>query len=108
MMEVADPFALTGVVVTEVLQGLRRDVTRIERLLGLWEVLNPIGFSTYREAAAISRLARSNGFTLTTVDSLIASVALENDASVFSLDKDFHRIAQITGLQLYRPGNHSA
>ena len=101
MIEEVEPFALTGVVVTEILQGLRRDVHRMERYLSLWEMLEPRGFSTYREASAISRLARSKGISLTTMDTLIAAIALEHRASLFSLDKDFSRIARITPLRLY-------
>jgi predicted nucleic acid-binding protein len=102
MIEEVEPFALTGVIVTEILQGLKRDVHRIERFLSMWELLEPRGFSTYREASAISRVARSKGLSLTTIDTLIAAVALEHDASLFSLDKDFSRIARITPLRLYR------
>jgi predicted nucleic acid-binding protein len=101
MIEEVEPFALTGVIVTEILQGLKRDVHRIERFLSMWEMLEPRGFSTYREASAISRLARSKGLSLTTIDTLIAAVALEHDASLFSLEKDFSRIARITPLRLY-------
>jgi predicted nucleic acid-binding protein len=101
MIEDVEPFALTGVVVTEVLQGLTRDVSRIDSFLSMWDLLEPRGFSTYREASAISRLARSKGITLTTIDSLIAATALEHRASLFSLDKDFSRIARITALQLH-------
>ena len=101
MIEEAEPFALTGVVVTEILQGLRRDVHRMERFLSLWDMLEPRGFSTYREASAISRLARSKGISLTTIDTLIASIALEHHASLFTLDKDFSRIARITPLHLH-------
>lgn len=101
MIEDAEPFALTGVIVAEILQGLKREVRRIEQLLSMWDLVEPRGFSTYREASAISRLARSRGFSPTTIDTLIAAVALENQASLFSLDKDFSRIAQITALRLY-------
>lgn len=101
MIDEVEPFALTGAVVTEVLQGLTRDVNRIERYLSLWEMLEPRGFSTYREASAISRLARSKGISLTTIDTLIAAIALEHQASLFSLDKDFSRIARITALRLH-------
>lgn len=101
MIEEVEPFALTGVVVTEVLQGLTRDVHRMERYLSLWEMLEPRGFSTYREAAAISRLARSKGISLTTIDTMIAAIALERRASLFSLDKDFSRIARMTALRLH-------
>jgi predicted nucleic acid-binding protein len=101
MIEDVEPFGLTGVVVAEVLQGLTRDVNRIESFLSMWDLLEPRGFSTYREASAISRLARSKGISLTTSDTLIAATALENQASLFSLDKDFSRIARITDLRLY-------
>jgi len=69
----------------------------------MWEMLEPSGFPTYREAAAIFRLARSKGISLTTIDTLIAAIAIEREASLFSLDKDFVRIARITPLRLYRP-----
>jgi predicted nucleic acid-binding protein len=101
MIEEVEPFALAGVIVTEILQGIRRDVHRIERYLSLWEMLEPRGFSTYREASAISRLARSKGISLTTIDTLIAAIALEHRATLFSLDKDFSRIARLTPLRLH-------
>ena len=101
MIDEAEPFALTGIIVAEILQGLRRDVRRIERFLSMWEMLEPRGFSTYREASAISRLARSKGISLTTIDTLIAAIALERHASLFTLDKDFSRIARMTPLRLH-------
>jgi predicted nucleic acid-binding protein len=102
LIEDVEPFGLTGVVVAEVLQGLTRNVNRIEGFLSMWDLLEPRGFSTYREASAISRLARSKGISLTTIDTLIAATALEHQASLFSLDKDFARIARVTALQLHR------
>ena len=102
MIEESEPFALTGVVVAEVLQGLTRDAGRIEEFLAQWEMLEPQGFESYRQAAAIYRAARARGVSLTTIDTLIAAVALEHGANVFTLDQDFSRIARITGLGLYR------
>jgi len=102
MIEESEPFALTGVVVAEVLQGLTRDARRIEGFLTQWDLLEPSGFETYREAAAIFRTARARGVSLTTIDTLIAAIALEHGASVFTLDQDFSRIARMTGLGLYR------
>jgi predicted nucleic acid-binding protein len=102
MIEEGDPFALTGVVVAEVLQGLTRDAARIEGFLAQWEMLEPEGFETYREAAAIYRTARARGISLTTIDTLIAAIALEHGASVFTLDQDFLRIVRMTTLTLYR------
>ena len=101
MIADAEPFALAGVVVAEILQGLTRDVARIERYLSMWQFLEPVGFSTYREAAAIFRLARSRGVSLSTIDFLIAAIALDHSAALFTLDRDFDRIARLTGLSLY-------
>jgi predicted nucleic acid-binding protein len=101
-MIIADePLALTGIVVTEVLQGLVRDVAQIAHYLSLWDTIEPGGLSTYTEAASIFRQARSKGVSLTTIDALIASVALEHGATVFTLDKDFSRIARFTPLRLH-------
>jgi predicted nucleic acid-binding protein len=101
MISHAEPFALTGVVVAEILQGLTRDVSRIEYYLSQWEMIEPSGFRTYREAAAIFRQGRAKGVSLTTIDALIAAIALEHRATVFTLDRDFSRIARLTGLTLY-------
>jgi len=103
MIAEAEPFAIPGVVVSEILQGLTRDVAQIERYLSMWEILEPAGFSTYRDAAAIFRLARSKGTTLSTIDTLIAAIAMHHGVAVFTLDKGFSRIARLTGLPLYRP-----
>ena len=101
MIADAEPFALTGIVVTEILQGLRRDVSRIEHYLSQWEMLEPLGLSTYREAAAIFRRGRAKGFSLTTIDTLIAAIALDHRAALFTVDQDFSRVARITRLELY-------
>ncbi len=101
MVADAEPFALTGIVVTEILQGLRRDVTRIEHYLSQWEMLEPRGFSTYRQAASIFRAASAKGVAVTTTDALIAAIASEHNATLFTTDKDFSRIAGIMRLPLY-------
>ena len=101
MIADAEPFALSGVIVSEILQGLKRDVDQIEHHLSQWEMLEPLGFSTYREAAAIFRLGRARGFSLTTIDTLIAAIALDHRAVLFTVDQDFSRIARITRLRLY-------
>ena len=102
MIAESEPFALTGVVVAEVLQGLTRDAGRIEQFLAQWDMLEPGSFATYRTAAAIYRAGRGKGMALTTIDTLIAAIALEHRATVFTLDQDFSRIALITRLALYR------
>jgi predicted nucleic acid-binding protein len=95
------PLVLAGVVVAEVLQGLKREVAPVTRLLAQWPPVEPGGFTTYETAAAIFRQARERGVALSTVDALLAAVALEYDATFFTLDRDFGRLA-FTGLRLYR------
>lgn len=101
MIRENEPFALTGVVIAEVLQGLTRDSGNIERFLAECDMLEPTGFETYRNAAAIFRMARARGISVTTIDTLIAAIAIERGARIFTLDHDFSRIARITGLGLY-------
>jgi len=102
MIEEDEPFSLTGVVAAEVLQGLIRDWRPIEKYLAQWDLIEPIGFETYCEAARIYRAGRAKGITLTTIDTLIAAIAMEQGSSVFTLDQDFTGIANITSLSLYR------
>ena len=101
MIEDEAPLVVTAVVVTEVVQGFTRDASSVEEYLADFEMLEPKGFSTYRNAAAIFRAARSIGISLATIDVLIAAVALEYEAAVFTLDKDFSHIARITNLRLH-------
>lgn len=102
MIEESEPFAVTGVVVAEVLQGLTRDITAIERLLANCDILEPEGFETYRHAAVMHRAARAKGVTLTTIDTLIAAIAVEHGVKVFTLDQDFSHMARVTAVEIYR------
>lgn len=101
-----EPLALTGIVVTEVLQGVMRQRQQVEALLLLFDLIEPKGLETYIAAAALHRLARAQGMTLSTVDALIAALAIEARAALFTLDRDFARIASITGLELYPVNAH--
>jgi predicted nucleic acid-binding protein len=101
MIEAAEPVVLTGIVVTEILQGLVRDAATIENSLRQWDLIEPAGFETYVQAAELYRQARSRGLTLTTTDALIATLAIENRLQLFTLDKDFARLARWMPLELY-------
>lgn len=94
------PLVLTGLVVTEVLQGLRRDLAAVTKLLANWPLIEPAGFDTYAEAALVFRQARHRGVTISTIDALLAALSLEYNAPLFTLDHDFARLA-FTGLQLH-------
>jgi predicted nucleic acid-binding protein len=101
MITAAEPVLLTGIVVAEILQGLVRDMAAIEKFLGQWDLIEPSGFRTYVRAAELYREARSHALTLTTVDALIATLAIENRVRLFTLDKDFARLARWAPLEIY-------
>ena len=94
------PLVLAGMVVVEVLQGLKRDVGPITRLLLRWPLIEPSGFATYQTAAAIFRQSRGRGLTLSTVDAMLAALALEHRAALFTLNRDFEGLP-FSSLQLY-------
>jgi predicted nucleic acid-binding protein len=101
IIEAEIPFALTGAVVTEIVQGLTRDARSIESDLSKFELLEPQGFATCLNAADIFRTARSKGISLWTIDAFTTAIALEHNAAVFTLDKGFSHIGRITNLQLH-------
>ena len=101
MIAAAEPVVLAGIIVTEILQGLVRDVSAIEKFLAQWDLVEPAGLETYVRAADLYRQARAHALTLTTVDALIATLAIENRVRLFTLDKDFARLARWAPLELY-------
>jgi predicted nucleic acid-binding protein len=82
------------------LQGLKRYVEPVTKLLSRWPLIEPGGPPTYETAASIFRQARSRGLTLTTVDAVLTALALEHNAAFFTLDRDFERMT-FTGLRLH-------
>jgi predicted nucleic acid-binding protein len=96
--------ATTGVVLQEVLQGVRspRQVAQVATLLGGLTYL-PATREVHKRAAALYRNLRARGVTAHTVDVLIAQVALDHGAAVWSLDRHLADIAGVTRLRLYRP-----
>ena len=91
-----------GPVVQEVLQGLLdgpdADGFR-ESFLELPCLEDPVSRSLYQSAASIYRDGRRRGFTIrSSMDCLIAAIALEHEAVVWHRDRDFPIIARYTPL----------
>ena len=93
-------------VVQEVLQGLREESSfRIARdaLLALPVVEAPMRTELFLEAADLFRQARRAGVTIrSSVDCLIAAVALRHDLEVWHRDRDFNAISRIAPLRVRR------
>ncbi|MDQ1510347.1 MAG: hypothetical protein QOG50_2191 [Actinomycetota bacterium] len=95
--------AITDVILTEILQGLRSeaDVRRVERRLSPFEILSLEGLDDFRQAAALYRAARRKGITIRrTLDCLIASVCIREGVALLHTDADFDRLASCSTLRL--------
>jgi len=92
-----------GLVVAEVLQGLRqtKSLTTIEGHFREMEWLTPREPDTYIEAADLFRRLRSRGLTIrSTVDCVIAKLAADNDALLLAKDRDLSLIVESKLLDL--------
>ena len=95
-------FVTCGPIVQEVLQGLRHvpagDSFR-EGFLGIPCLSDPSPRGLFLQAAEIYRQGRQKGFTIrSSVDCLIAAIAIENRVPVWHRDRDFDAIAKFTAL----------
>jgi len=97
-----EDLCLCGVILTEVLQGIRddRQYKQTESLLSNLIYL-PMDRSTFLLAANMYRTLRSRGITIrNSVDCMIAAVCIEHEANLLHNDRDFDHIADIFGLQV--------
>lgn len=88
----------------EILSGGRgTDIHRIEAFLDGFGTLPMRPALDFRLAAAVRRRLRDRGMTIRSgMDALIATLALNHDATVLHQDADFERIAAVTGLRQER------
>ena len=108
MREVLDleiPFGITSIIYQEVLQGaksdkeynLLRDYLSSQRLFYPQDAIK-----TYEGAARIYFSCRKKGVTIrSTVDCLIAQIALEQNLALLHNDGDFDAMAPIIKLRMY-------
>ncbi|MGH3519811.1 MAG: type II toxin-antitoxin system VapC family toxin [Haloechinothrix sp.] len=100
--EVGEDFALTDIVLTEILQGLpENEVDMVERQMLEFPVLRLNGLEDFRRAAALYRAARGRGVTIRrTTDCLIAAVCIRDEVPLLHRDVDFDRLAQHSELKI--------
>ncbi len=103
LIEDEQQLATTGIVLTEVLQGIHRerDLAAVrERLLRL-PVYHPRGVETWLHAAELFRTCRRRGATVRrTVDCVIAAICIEHELVLLHKDADFDRIASCSRLRV--------
>lgn len=93
----AEPIAIPGVVLTEILMGFKSDAEakRISTLLGAFDAVAEPAWADYSEAARIYRVCRASGLTVrSTIDCLIAQLCLRDGFTLLTKDRDFNAIAE--------------
>ena len=96
---------IADVVLTELLHGVKndREFRSVRDSLLNFPILSQKGISSYVQAAELYRRCRQNGLTIrSTVDLLIAQIAMDHDAELLHNDRDFVSIASVSTLKLYR------
>jgi predicted nucleic acid-binding protein len=100
------PFGITFAIYQEVLQGAKseKEYALLRDYLSSQRFFRPQDtVKTYEEAAYIYFICRRKGVTVrSTIDCLIAQIALEQDLSLLHNDTDFDAMAPIIGLRIYR------
>jgi hypothetical protein len=97
---------LTDIILCEVLQGLRDDLTakEVEKELVKFEVFETGGVALAREAARNYRTLRSRGHTVRkTIDCWIATFCLREQHSLLHRDRDFDPFEKFLGLSVIHP-----
>lgn len=104
LLEDGAPLALTDVIYTEILQGLRSDdeARLVEDHLRAFPVLRLENLDDFSLAAALYREARRAGVTIRkTLDCLIAAPCVREGAPILHADEDFDRLASCTDLEVF-------
>ena len=106
MLNAGEDICICGVILTEVLQGIREDAehtevaSRFEAFLFL-----PMHHRTFITAAQLYRTLRRRGITIrNAVDCMIAAVAIEHDIPLLHHDRDFGPMAEHCGLKVIKSG----
>jgi predicted nucleic acid-binding protein len=91
LIQGGEPVALTDVIFTEVLQGLRSE-----------EEAEVEGLEDFALAAGLYRTARREGVTIRkTLDCLIAAPCVRTGAPLLHADADFDRLATCSSLRIF-------
>lgn len=99
-------YVTCGPVVQEVLQGFDEDPISLryaDLFMKVPRLSDPLPSELFVAAADIYRQARRRGLTIrSTMDCIIAAIALDNGVTVWHRDRDYDHIAQFTNLKVRR------
>lgn len=97
-----EDLSLCGVILAEVLQGIRSDTDFVKTKKYLGDLIFlPMRQATFLRAAEVYRSLRKKGITIRKpVDCMIASVAIEYGIRLLHNDRDFDHIAKHSKLRI--------
>jgi predicted nucleic acid-binding protein len=101
LVESNEPMFVPGIVLQELLSGTRSAAQRrrLEEVLEGFEV-RIASVDDHRLAATIRDDCRQRGVAVAAIDCLIAAQVIREGARLFTLDRDFDRIAAVSNLRL--------
>jgi predicted nucleic acid-binding protein len=102
LMENREDICLYGVILTEILKGIRNDkeYKKTESVLSDLIFL-PMNYETFLLSSNICRTLRVKGITIrNSVDCMIAAVCIENNVHLLHNDRDFDLITQYFDLRV--------
>jgi predicted nucleic acid-binding protein len=102
LIENEEDLCLCGIILAEVLQGIRSDADFVETKDYFDDLIFlPMRQTTFVQAAGVYRSLRKRGVTIRKpVDCMIASVAIEYDIRLLHNDRDFDYIAKHSKLRV--------
>lgn len=106
LVEADAEIGIVDVCLTEILQGFRRerDAEEVGAILLAFSILHLHALDDYLSAADLFRSARRRGRTIrSTIDCLIATACIRNEAPILHRDRDFDQIAGVSDLEVLVP-----
>lgn len=99
ILEERQPFGIASLIYQEILQGTDSDFAfhRYEKYLRTQTFYHPLDpLTSYAEAARMYARCRRGGITIrSTIDCLIAQIAIEHGLPLLHSDKDFDQLAKV-------------
>lgn len=94
--------AYCGLIATELLRGARgrEETDTLNNLFATLVYINKTP-DAFIEAGQLGQKIAKQGFNIAAIDLILAQLCLDNNLSIFTLDKHFAKIAQYSKLKLF-------
>ncbi len=101
LIEAEQAVCLIGVILQEVLQGVRdhTQFLRLRNLLRPFPLLD-LARADFEAAAQLRNHCQFHGIQAGTIDFLIAAASIRHDCAILTTDRDFTHIARLSSLRL--------